>query len=542
MRFASVMLNCVIWVTFAHAQNGCDALKDLKLDHATVTSAKWMEAGPVPVPMGFPPKPQNIAVARRCEVDAVSRPTSDSEIHFSLWLPAREDWNGKYLQRGNGGWAGAISISQLIGPLAQGYAVAATDDGHTATAGPLPDASWAIGHPEKLIDFGFRAVHETAALSKEIVSAYYSKPATRAYFQGCSDGGREALMEAERYPEDFVGIIAGAPANHWTNHFAGFLWNEMALSATKDRPLTADQMANVQKAALAACDALDGVKDGLIDDPRKCHFDPSALLCQGAAPAGSTCLTQLQIDAFKKIYAGPKDPVTGMQIYPGYEPGTEGEPGAWIPWIVPGMGIPTSIQAMFGNSMYAQAVHENPQWDWKNADLHRELQLADEKTGAILNAYNPDLRTFRAHGGKLIQYHGWGDAAIAPRDSIDFYEKVEGFFRDYPDPRSTNATDVRAFYRLFMVPGMGHCAGGPGPTSFGNDDSRIPADAEHDVLKALDRWVMTGAAPDQLIGTGKVAGAALTRPLCAYPNIAKYQGTGDTNAAESFACVPNGKE
>jgi feruloyl esterase len=316
----------------------------------------------------------------------------------------------------------------------------------------------------------------------------------------------------------------------------------MALAATKDRPLTADQMANVQKAALAACDALDGVKDGLIDDPRKCHFDPSALLCQGAAPAGSPCLTQLQIDAFKKIYAGPKDAVTGMQIYPGYEPGTEGEPGAWIPWIVPGMGIPTSIQAMFGNSMYAQAVHENPQWDWKNADLHRELQLADEKTGAILNAYNPDFRTFRAHGGKLIQYHGWGDAAIAPLDSIDFYEKAEGFFRDYPDPRSTRATDVHAFYRLFMVPGMGHCAGGPGPTSFGNDDSRIPADAEHDVLKALDRWVTTGAAPDQLIGTGKVAGTALTRPLCAYPNIAKYQGTGDTNAAESFACVPNGKE
>jgi feruloyl esterase len=192
--------------------------------------------------------------------------------------------------------------------------------------------------------------------------------------------------------------------------------------------------------------------------------------------------------------------------------------------------------------MYAQAVHENPHWDWKNADLHRELQLADEKTGAILNAYNPDLRTFRAHGGKLIQYHGWGDAAIAPRDSIDFYEKVEAFFREYPDPRSTNATDVRAFYRLFMVPGMGHCAGGPGPTSFGNDDSRIPADAEHDVLRALDRWVMTGAAPDQLIGTGKVAGTALTRPLCAYPNIAKYAGTGDTNAAASFACLPNGKE
>lgn len=538
MRLKSAGLLLAMGAGLARGQNGCDGLKDLKLEHASVVSTKWVEAGPVQVPMGFPPKPQDVPAARHCEVSGISRPTSDSEIHFLLWLPARADWNGKYLQRGNGGWAGAISVTSLITPLSQGYAVSATDDGHTAS-GMAPDASWAIGHPEKLIDFGYRAVHETAVQSKAIVSAFYNKPLAEAYFEGCSDGGREAMMEAERFPEDFVGIIAGAPANHWTHHFAGFLWNEMALESTPESRLTGEQLAIVQKAALAACDAVDGVKDGLIDDPRKCHFDAQSLLCSGAA--GTNCLTQPQIDALKKIYAGPQDRATGVQIYPGYETGTEAEAGAWVPWIVPGMGIPVSIQSMFGQSMYAQAVHENPKFDTKHVDLGEELRLAEQKTGAILDAYNPDLRSFRDHGGKLIQYHGWGDAAIAPRDSIAFYEKTERFLKEYPDPRSSNATDIHAFYRLFMVPGMGHCAGGPGPTSFGNNDldsdSTIPTDAEHNVLKALDRWVTGGTAPEELIGTGKANGAKITRPLCAYPKEAKYKGQGDTNSAQNFSCV-----
>ncbi len=519
------------------AQGDCDALKNLKLDHGSVVSAKWVESGPMQVTTGYPPKTESVNVNRHCEVNGVATPTSDSEIHFALWLPAKEDWNGKYLQLGNGGWAGFIQVSEFIGPVANGYAVSATDDGHQ-TQDPLSGLTptWAMGHPEKLIDFGYRSLHETARLSKTIVEGDYTKVAERAYFMGCSDGGREALMEAERYPEDFDGIIAGAPANNWTHHFSGFIWNEIALTAKPESKIGPEQLPAIEKAALAACDALDGVKDGLIQDPRKCHFDPSVLLCHGAA--GADCLTQPQIDALKQVYAGPKNPKTGEQIYPGYEPGTEGEPGAWVPWIIPMTPIPGSVQALFGNGYFAYAVHEDPKWDWHAMDFDRDVQAADVKTASILNSNNPDLRTFRDHGGKLIQYHGWGDAAIAPRDSISFYEKVKSFLATYPDARTANPADIQGFYRLFMVPGMGHCGGGPGPVSFGNSkpEAGTPVDADHDVLRALDRWVTQGVAPEKLIGSGKVGAVKMTRPLCPYPKVSHYKGSGDTNAAENFEC------
>jgi hypothetical protein len=374
------------------------------------------------------------------------------------------------------------------------------------------------------------------------VQAFYGKAAVHAYFSGCSDGGREALMEAERYPEEFDGILAGAPANNWTHHFAGFVWNEIALNANPESKITPEQLPGIQKAALAACDALDGVKDGLIEDPRKCHFHPSVLLCHSVASAD--CLTQPQVEAFEKIYAGPRNPRTGDQIYPGYEPGTEAEPGAWSLWI-----LGPSAQSLFGNSFFGQAVFEELHWDWHTMDFDRDLDLADEKTASILNAYDPDLRSFRDHGGKLIQFHGWGDAAIAPRDSIAFYEKVEAFLKRYPDPRSSQPTDIQAFYRFFMVPGMQHCTGGPGAVSFGNDDiaalKATPDDADHDILLALDRWVTGGVAPDRIIATGRIGadtksgseGTRLTRPLCAYPAVAHYKGQGDTNAAENFECL-----
>jgi feruloyl esterase len=552
MNSRSVLLKtgCIVLLTCAQlaiAQNGCEALKGLKLDHAAIVSAKWAEAGPVQVPAGFPPKIESIPANKHCEITAVSRPTSDSEITFTLWLPAQEAWNGKYLQLGNGGWAGSIQVRGLIEPMGRGYAVSETDDGHQVQ-NPLQslNPSWAAGHPEKQIDFGYRALHETAILSKTIVQAYYTKTASRAYFQGCSDGGREALMEAERYPEDFDGIIAGAPANNWTHHFTGLIWNEIALNAKPESKITPEQLPAIEKAALAACDTLDGVKDGLIEDPRKCHFDPSVLLCHGASSAD--CLTQPQIEALKQIYAGPTNPRTGEQIYPGFEPGTEAEPGAWLAWILPSPLLPIgSIQAGFGNGFYSQVVFEDPHWDWHTMDFDRDVRTADEKTAWFINAYNPDLRSFRDHGGKLIQYHGWGDAAIAPRDSINFYEKVTAFLARYPDPRSTNPADVQGFYRLFMVPGMGHCGGGPGPTDFGNGAAEpgTPVDADHDVLMALDRWVTQGVAPDKLIGTGKIgadaktgsAGVRLTRPLCAYPKVAHYKGQGDTNVADNFECV-----
>ncbi len=515
------------------AQQSCESLKDLKLEHAVVVSATWRGGDRLK-------QLPNVPVPGRCEVMAIARPTSDSEIHFTLWLPPGERWNGKYMQSGSGGWGGYIQPVSLLGPLARGYAVAATDDGHQ-TAGNTPDASsgWAIGHPEKLIDFGYRALHQTAVLSKVIMDAHYGRPAAHEYFSGCSDGGREALMEAQRYPEDFDGIIAGAPSNNWTHHFTGFVWNEMALSATPESRITVAQLPAIEKAALAACDALDGVKDGVIQDPRQCHFDPSVLLCQGTSSAA--CLSRPQIEALKKIYSGPVNPRSGQQIYPGYEPGSEAEPKSWSLWM-----LGSSAQSFLGNSFFSGAVYEDPHWDWHSMDFDRDVRRADEKTASILNSYNPDLRSFRDHGGKLIQYHGWGDAAVAPRDSIAYYEKVKEFLARYPDPRATNPSDVQSFYRLYMVPGMLHCGGGPGAVSFGNDGQGfLKATPGNDIQLALDRWVTKGIAPEVIIASGSTGADSnsgstrvpITRPLCAYPAVARYQGRGDTNAAENFACV-----
>jgi feruloyl esterase len=525
------------------AQRSCESLKDVKLDHAVVISTSLHEADQL---KGLP----NVLVPRHCQVTAIARPTSDSEIHFTLWLPPGERWNGKYLQSGSGGWGGYIQPLALLGPLARGYAAAATDDGHQ-TASNTPDASssWAIGHPEKLIDFGYRALHETVVLSKVIMDAYYGKPAAFAYFSGCSDGGREALMEAERYPEDFDGILAGAPSNDWTHHFAGFVWNEVALHATPESMIKDQQLSAIETAALDACDGLDGIRDGVIQDPRQCHFDPSVLLCHGTPSA--KCLTQPQIEALKKIYSGPVNPRTGEQIYPGYEPGSEAEPNSWSLFI-----IGTSAQSFLGNSFFSGAVYEDSHWDWRSMDFDRDVRLADEKTASILNSDNPDLRSFRDHGGKLIQYHGWGDAASAPRESIAFYEKAKDFLERYPDPRSSNPSDIQSFFRLYMVPGMGHCTGGRGAVSFGNDGKNfLNATPDNDILLALDRWVTQGIAPDAIIASGEIASGRvasemtdsdsksgtrtvpITRPLCVYPAIARYKGRGDTNAAENFACV-----
>jgi hypothetical protein len=509
------------------AQQPCENLAHLNLPHVTITSADLIAAGPFVGYNGFGKVPA-VTLPARCVVKGTSRPTSDSEINFEVWLPA-ENWNGKYQQAGNGGWAGAIPTQAFADPLRRGYATAATDDGHK---GALTGATWAIGHPEKLIDFGYRAVHETGTQARAIIHAYYGKDPSRAYFVGCSDGGREALMEAQRYPEDFDGIIAGAPANFWSHLFTGFIWNEQALLKDSASGIPPAKLPAIQKAALASCDAQDGVEDGLIEDPRACHFDPAVLTCKGAD--GPQCLTAPQVDAVRKIYAGPKNPRTGAQIFPGYPPGTEAAPGTWGAWITPA-APQSAIQFAFGNSYYAHAVFGDLQWDYRTLNFDKDVAYGDDKAGTILNSTNPDLRGFRAHGGKLIQYHGWGDAAISPVNSIDYYEQVRSFL--------AKSGQIDGFYRLFMVPGMGHCGGGTGPNSFGNDPSTgspAPADPERDIVAALERWVEKGVAPAKLIGTGAAAGdpsKKLTRPLCPYPQVARYQGAGDPNDAASFVCA-----
>ena len=517
----------------ADAQPSCASLATLKLPYTLITSA-------IAVPEGAPPAAAApgapitapVVVPAHCDVRGVIRPTRDSDIKFALWLPAASGWNGKYRQEGNGGWAGSINTAGLAEPLRRGYAVAATDDGHAGGG-----ADWAIGHPEKLIDFGYRAVHETSVQAKIIIRALYGRDPERSYFVGCSDGGREALMEAQRYPEDFQGVLAGAPASNWSHLFTGFVWNERALLATPESAIPPAKLPVVQAAVMAAFDRLDGVVDGLIDNPRACTFDPTVVACR----AGDTpdCLTGPQVEALQKIYEGPTNPRTGERLFVGQPLGTEAVPGSWSTWITPANAA-GAIQFGFGNSYYGAAVFENSKWDFRTLDFDRDVALGDGKAGSVLNATNPDLRSFRAGGGKLIQYHGWGDAAIAAPSSIEYYESVKTFLSQYPDARANGTAPIDEFYRLFLVPGMAHCGGGAGPNSFGNGVAAASRDADHDIFTALERWVEQGTAPARVIGTGRAVAdpsTPLTRPLCPYPQVARYRGTGDVNDAASFSCA-----
>jgi len=529
----TLLFACIISMP-AFAQQPCEKLKDLRLPGVEITSATLVAEGPLPATPGALPLAQPAVVPARCAVKAVSRPTSDSQIGIEVWLPP-SGWNGKYQQVGNGGWAGSIPLTSMAGPLRRGYATAGTDDGHAGM-----DASWAVGHPEKLIDFGYRALHETRMAAQAVAKAFYGREPERNYFVGCSDGGREGLMEAQRYPEDFHGIIAGAPANDWTRLFTGFVWNEVALKGDPASEIPTAKLAAIQKAALAACDERDGVKDGLIEDPRVCRFDPDVLACTGSESA--ECLTAPQLAALKKVYAGPKNPRTGEQIFPGYPPGTENIPGGWAMWItlVPSPG---PFQFFFGNSFYGQAVFEQKEWDFRKMDFDKDVALAERKAGSVIDSTNPDLRSFRAHGGRLIQFHGWGDAAISPYSSIAYFENVRSFLAKFPDARSDASKPVQDFYRLFLVPGMGHCGGGLGPNSFALGNGTA-GDAEHDILTALERWVEKGEAPAKLIGTGKApsdAAKVLTRPLCVYPQVARYKGSGDPYDAANFECAVPGR-
>lgn len=507
----------------AFAQSSCDKLASLTLTNATITSATTVEAGtykPLSGPVDAPPRSD---IPAFCRVSGIAKPTSDSEIKFELWLPV-SGWNGKYEQVGNGGFAGTIPLAKLVEPLARGYAVAGTDDGHVGGR----DVSWAIGHPEKVIDFGYRAVHETSVTAKAIVREFYGKDPTQSYFVGCSDGGREALMEAQRFPADFHGIVAGAPANYWTHLMFKGLLDERALLDDPASYIPPSKLPVLQNAALAACDTLDGVKDGLIQNPRVCRFDPAVIQCKGAD--GSDCLTAAQVEAAKKIYGPAKNSQTGAQISPGFSPGAEAVPANWQTWITGASADQLTVGAFFANAFFAYMVFEDPKWDIHTLNFSSDVKRVDDKLASILNSADPNLGPFKARGGKLIQYHGWADSAIPPQDSIDYFESVQ----------SAMGT-TKKFYRLFLVPGMSHCQGGPGANVFGNDAPVPQADAAHDVVMALDRWVERDVAPDQIIATGYAGGkrengVAMTRPLCPYPQEVHYNGTGDTNNAASFTC------
>jgi feruloyl esterase len=507
----------------AAAQNPCEALAKLKLTGATISSATLVPAGTFKPPTfpGAPPFPY--ALPAFCRVQGVATPTTDSNIRFEVWLPA-SNWNGKFNQVGNGGFAGSIPLTAMAAPLIRGYATAGTDDGHEAF---FTDASWAVGHPEKLIDFAYRAVHETSVQAKAIISAFYGKEPADSYFVGCSDGGREALMEAQRYPNDFIGIVAGAPANSWTRLLATAVWVEQAVRNDTGSVLSPAKLSVLQKAAVASCDKLDGVPDGILENPNLCHFDPVVVQCKSGD--GPDCLTAAQVRAAKKIYQGPRNPRTHKQVFPGYAPGTEAIPINWPVWLTGGPNPQQLPLAwLFGNSFFGNIIFNDPHWDFRTLNFDSHIKLADENAGFI-GCENPNLTPFKARGGKLIQFHGWGDAAIPPQSSIDYFKSVQARMKG----------GTAGFYRLFMVPGLSHCSDGIGATEFGQAPSPT-ADPAHDYLSALDRWVKDGIAPDSFIATGTVPGdpakTKMTHLLCPYPQVARYKGSGDIHDAASFVC------
>lgn len=500
----------------------CDDLAKLALKDTTITTAVSVPAGSFTPPEGQPI--QN--VADFCRVAGIIKPSGDSDIQFEVWMPA-SGWNGKFQGIGNGGYAGSIGFAAMAGAVQHGYATASTDTGHHAG---VTDASWALEHPEKVVDFGYRAIHETADKAKAIIRAFYGKAPEHSYFSSCSNGGRQALMEAQRFPADYDGIIAGAPANFWTHLLTGAVWDMQALLADPARYIPASKLPAIEAATLEACDALDGVKDGVIDNPAECHFDPSKLLCKGAE--SDSCLTAPQVAALKKIYDGPRNS-KGEQVFPGYSPGGETGMGGWSAWIT-GAAPAKSLQYAFGTHFFENMVYDNPSWDYKTFNVDHDMKLADDKMAQRLNATNPDLGAFKKRGGKLILYHGWSDAAIPPVNVINYYKSVVS---------KMGAKDTGAFVRLFMVPGMQHCGGGPGPSSFGQAGV-AQGDPMRDVDAALEQWVERGVAPEQIIatkyksGTNAASGVARTRPLCAYPKVAHWNGTGSTDDAASFTCVP----
>jgi feruloyl esterase len=502
----------------------CEDLANVKPVGGRIQSAGTVAAGAFTAPQTEVPGAAQVnykALPAFCRVQGVLEPSTDSHIEFEVWLPA-SGWNGRYEGLGNGGFAGAIDYAGLADAVAHGYAASDSDTGHRASA---VDARWALGHPEKVADFGYRAVHGTAEKAKTLIASFYGNPARHSYFSSCSDGGREALMEAQRYPADYDGILAGAPANNWTKLLANAA-EETRMLGDAQKSISASKLPAIEAAVVAACDANDGVKDGIINDPARCKFDPSVLLCKGAET--ERCLTVPQVASLQRLYTGARDSAAEA-IFPGRLPGAEATPGGWGLWIT-GQAPGTSLMYSFATQYFANMVFEDAAWDYHTFQLDRGLKLAEEKTARMLNATDPDLKRFRDRGGKLIVYHGWNDPAISALNSVDYFRSVQG---------KMGAHETDGFFRLYLVPGMGHCAGGPGPDVFGQSVGQA-SDPEHSIAKALERWVESETAPDRIIATKYSAGAnragVRTRPLCPYPQIATYKGSGSTDDAAAFAC------
>jgi len=466
----------------------CDKLKNLELADTTITSASLVAEGPAPKAGMFGRRAPQANIPAHCRVELDLRPSSDSLIKMELWLPA-QNWNGKFMGTGNGFFAGSIQGRAFDMPeaLRLGYATAGTDTGHQEQGG-----DWAIGHPEKMIDFAYRSTHEMTVKSKEIIKTFYGRDAEYSYFKGCSTGGRQALMEAQRYPDDYDGIIAGSCANRHIHMWTSSVAQSVDLYRHPEQNLPEEKAGLVNRTVMDTCDTF---KEGFLNNPRQCNVDFAKLLC-AADKDDDTCLTAPQLKTVETFYGGVKNS-KGELIFSGQALGNP---------IPPQVGTDRAPGVVFD---IVRIAFNDPDLDWREFDLDRDMPLIDKAVGYV-DAVDPDLSRFKGAGGKLLLTHGWSDTGITPETTIWYYENV----------LETMGTNQGDWMRLFLAPGMGHCGGGPGVNNF-------------DSIGVLEKWVEEGVAPDQIMGVGA---NGLTRPLCPYPQYAEYKGTGNLKNAENWTC------
>ncbi len=479
----------------------CDALQAAPLAGGRILGATAVAPGEFAPPLPATQAAAAISVFGNlpafCRVQAALTPTPDSDIRIEVWMPTA-GWNGRLQVVGNGGFAGSLGYPQLAAALAAGYVAAATDTGHSGG-----DPAFMQGQPERVIDFAHRAVHELAVAAKALSARFYGEGPRLSYFNGCSTGGRQALTAAQRYPADFDGIVAGAPANNTVRMTSMQLWSGLAAQDDQAAALADAQRAALHTAVLAACDLQDGVGDGVLENPAACDVDPRQLACPAADPA--ICLSEAQVAAARRLYAGPTNPRTGESIFPGLARGSE------TGWDALGGRQPFA----YALGMWRQALLKDPGWDHRQLDFDlmiTEAQQAAERTG--LQAVNANLAPFFDRGGKLLLYHGWNDPLISPFNSVDYYTRV----------LQTTPGQPGDAIRLFMMPGVNHCAGGSGPDTW-------------DKMAVLDAWRSGGEAPTRIVAARVKDGETeRTRPLCAYPQVATYTGSGSTDDATHFVC------
>ncbi len=485
------------------AAGSCETLKALKIEGAKVTLAQDVVPNPewkLPPSAFTGPKAAMLPGPRSttipfCRVAL----TLGKENHVEVWMP--RDWNGAFQGVGNGGYTGGINYPAMVPALQAGYAVASTDTGHETD--DFFDTSWISGHPERVLDFAHRAHHQMAVAAKQVVAKHYEKAPRKSYYSGCSSGGWEGLAEAQKYPNDYDGVVAGAPAINFVKLQSRQIMEWQQQMQEKDVEISMQLGMLLVKAATAKCDAIDGVQDGVIDDPRKCDFDPAELQCKGAR--SGECLTAAEVKRVKWLY-GPSSTRKGLKLYPG--PAYGAPPTTPLPGLDPRHPGDPAIALMLQTTA--------PDWTVATFDPDKQIPALQQQFSGDMDSMSPDLTAFKAHGGKLILYHGWADQLLSPYNTIDYYDSVN---------QKMGGAQTQEFSRLYMVPGMMHCAGGPGPDQF-------------DAVDAVAKWVEHGQAPAELIASHRTAGKVdRTRPLCVYPQVAKYKGTGSTDDAANFTCA-----